>query len=268
MPSTVGGPGEAPGSLWYPGQNYTSGRAGHRIQYICIHGTGWPQPLDYWIANYKTCGVTYMVGKDGRVAQFVAEADTHWGNGRLDEGHVWYWGEGGKYRDPNQVSVSIEHEKHSKTNTDVLTPQQQAASFALVRYLVQKYNIKPGPADEFSGILPHSDISPAARWYCPGPYPWDALWDSLKGVRVIPLGWKDDGKTLTAPNGVPVVKGFRAYVLTHAWEADDLPLEAEANSEQYFTKTKLVYSTARGVERAAVGSQAFVLRPFLAALGR
>lgn len=260
--------GEFPGSLWYPGRNFTPGRAGHRAQYIIVHGTGWPVPFSYWADHHEDCGVTYMVGKGGECAQFVKEADTHWGNGRLDEGHDWWWGE--KYADPNQVSFSIEHEKHSKTNDEPLTDKQKATSFALIRYLVTKYQIRPAWGDAYSGILPHSSVSPVKRWYCPGPYPWDELWDYLKGVSVVPLGWKDDGKTLTAPNGIAVVKGFRDYVLRHAWEADDVPLAVERgsaeSSEQWFAKTKLVWAKARGVERAPVAAEAFKLRPFVAAL--
>ena len=48
----------------------------------------------------------------------------------------------------------------------------------------------------------------------------------------VPSGWKDDGKTLVAPNGVPVIRGFRDYVLSYAggsggWEANNWPLKPE-----------------------------------------
>ncbi len=43
----------------------------------------------------------------------------------------------------------------------------------------------------------------------------------------IPAGWKDDGRTLTAPNGQPVVRGFREYILTHPWEPGNWPLAPE-----------------------------------------
>ena len=43
----------------------------------------------------------------------------------------------------------------------------------------------------------------------------------------VPSGWKDDGKTLVAPNGVPVVHGFREWVLGHPWDAGNWPLRAE-----------------------------------------
>src|SRR5207245_336630 len=40
---------------------------------------------------------------------------------------------------------------------------------------------------------------------------------SLTNTITVPAGWKDDGTTLTAPNGYKVVQGFRGYVLAHEW---------------------------------------------------
>jgi hypothetical protein len=50
-----------------------------------------------------------------------------------------------------------------------------------------------------------------------------------------PNGWTADGKTLLAPNGVPVVRGIRECVLGYAgiakapggWEPTNLPLAPE-----------------------------------------
>lgn len=190
--------GEFPGSLFYPGESFTPGRRGYPIRYIVLHGTGWPQTLDQYIANYKTCGVTYMIGKDGRVIQFVKEADEHWGNGKIETGADAFWREwtttdAGSMTvpgvvNPNLLSVSIEHEKFSKTNSDSLTDAQTASSFALVRYLCIKYNIPARRASaQIGGIVPHSSMEPVTRSYCPGPYPWDALFTYLGPVP----GWKE-----------------------------------------------------------------------------
>ncbi len=46
-------------------------------------------------------------------------------------------------------------------------------------------------------------------------------------TTTVPTGWKDDGKTLIAPNGIPVVHGFRDYVLGHSWDANSFPLAPE-----------------------------------------
>lgn len=40
----------------------------------------------------------------------------------------------------------------------------------------------------------------------------------------IPTGWKDDGKVLVAPNGVPVEAGFRTYILSNQWDPANVPL--------------------------------------------
>src|SRR5258708_36769875 len=42
-----------------------------------------------------------------------------------------------------------------------------------------------------------------------------------------PAGWRDDGSTLTAPNGKMVRLGFREYVLTHPWSAENVPATGE-----------------------------------------
>lgn len=46
-------------------------------------------------------------------------------------------------------------------------------------------------------------------------------------MPTIPQGWKDDGTTLTAPNNIPVVRGFRDHVLTSNWDPNNWPLNAE-----------------------------------------
>ena len=50
-------------------------------------------------------------------------------------------------------------------------------------------------------------------------------------MTTIPAGWRDDGTTLVAPNGVYVVLGFREYVLAHNWDPKNVPL-----GPQYYTK--------------------------------
>lgn len=51
-------------------------------------------------------------------------------------------------------------------------------------------------------------------------------------TMAIPSGWKDDGRTLTVPNGVPVVRGFRDWILAHGWDANNVPMKAEAYTAQ------------------------------------
>jgi len=48
-------------------------------------------------------------------------------------------------------------------------------------------------------------------------------------AMTIPTNWRDDGTTLTAPNGLVVTGGFRDNVLATNWQADNLPGENEAH---------------------------------------
>lgn len=96
----------------------------------------------------------------------------------------------------------------------------------------------------------------------------------------VPQGWTDDGTTLVAPNKVQVVKGFRQYILTHAWDKDDYPLQPEfasssiepgnasigAGSRQDFRMSSLGWTTAKGVYKIWVGQDIIALRPAQAQL--
>jgi hypothetical protein len=90
----------------------------------------------------------------------------------------------------------------------------------------------------------------------------------------IPDGWHDDGKTLQAPNGVAVVKGFREWILANPWDANDLPLAVErtlpsiepgnpaigAGSRQDFRMTSLGWTTSKNVYKIWVGQDILALQ--------
>jgi hypothetical protein len=126
--------------------------------------------------------------------------------------------------------------------------------------------------------------------------PWGGFWHDgddgywaarlLEGevwvaTMTIPQGWKDDGKTLVAPNGVPVVRGFREWVMAHSWDANNTPLKAEQaiqsgsiepgnatmgpGSRQDFRFTSLGWTTRTGVYEIAVGQDIVALEAQLAA---
>ena len=99
-------------------------------------------------------------------------------------------------------------------------------------------------------------------------------------VPVIPAGWRDDGATLTAPNGHRVVLGFRRYVLTKPWDATNLPLQEEsgrspleesnpalgAGTQQIFTQTMLEWTPKRGIFEGWMGPEILQLRVDITAL--
>ncbi|MDQ2905244.1 MAG: hypothetical protein M3Y81_17060 [Chloroflexota bacterium] len=90
----------------------------------------------------------------------------------------------------------------------------------------------------------------------------------------VPQGWHDDGTTLTAPNGNKVVKGFRQYVLAHAWHPENLPLENEhavhpletahpalgSGNQQVFRQTVLEWTPQRNVFEMWTGLELLALR--------
>ncbi|HEV2473916.1 MAG TPA: hypothetical protein VGS41_14670 [Chthonomonadales bacterium] len=95
-----------------------------------------------------------------------------------------------------------------------------------------------------------------------------------QSTPAIPIGWKDDGITLTAPNGHSVVRGFREYILTHAWHPENVPLQEEqgrdpleesnpslgGGTQQIFNWTMLEWTQARGVFVAWIGQELLRLR--------
>ena len=105
----------------------------------------------------------------------------------------------------------------------------------------------------------------------------------IEGVSqmAVPSGWKDDGKTLVAPNGIPVVHGFRDYVLAHAWATNNWPLAPEQvttsgsiepgnasigpGSRQDFRLTSLGWTQSRNVYVIYVGQDVQALSHQLAA---
>jgi hypothetical protein len=80
---------------------------------------------------------------------------------------------------------------------------------------------------------------------------WIMTDKGLPSGDVVPQGWRDDGKVLTAPNGQKVVLGFRSYLLSHAWYPKDVPMAAEVatpgSSQQRFRYTILTYTPATNV---------------------
>lgn len=66
----------------------------------------------------------------------------------------------------------------------------------------------------------------------------------------IPTGWSDDGHTLTAPNNIPVVLGFRAHILQASiWDAGNMPQEAEYHTDQVLLHNPSVGAGQRQVFR-------------------
>lgn len=218
----------------------------------------------------------YIIGLDGTIVQCVSESRGAGANCCVETGHAAYLPSDTNL---NLLSISIEHIDPSTDNSNPVPQAQALASFKLIKDICARHGIPARPGDAAGGIIGHSDIAPQSRARCPGNYPWDALWTFLKeGDSMIPTGWKDDGSTLTAPNGITVVHGFRDWILSHAWDGANWPLEKEhgqnpledsntaigGGTEQTFRTTRLEWTPANGVFIGWLGQEYLKLRQELA----
>ena len=167
------------GALWIPSPNYFPSRAGQRPRWIILHGTaGFPSAEAVGVYFQQADVAThYIIGRDGTVVQTVREYDGAWGNGGISAGHDAWWGPA---VNPNNVTISIEHVKPSRDNSDELTEVQMYASFLLVEHICRRHAIPRRYADEQGGITGHFSMDPVNRGFCPGPYPWEGLFAYLR----------------------------------------------------------------------------------------
>lgn len=176
---------EYSGAEWIPDNHYWTGRQGHRASWIIIHGTAGggsaAEVAGWFVNNNPPTSVHYVVGRDGTVVQCVREQNSAWGNGVVSTGHDSWWSPN---LNPNLETISIEHVKPDSNNASGLTEAQQAASFRLIGYLCKKWGIPARAADAAGGITGHYSIDPVNRSFCPGTYPWSALWTYLKSDSV------------------------------------------------------------------------------------
>jgi len=188
------------GAIWIPSQHKTGGRNGFSAKWLILHGTAGgtsAEAIGRWFQNPDAQASThYVVDQNGVVVQCVKEADTAWANGRVETGAEPWWTK----QNPNQVTISIEHVKSSTDNSNELTEKQKAASFRLIKSILQRHpGIQPIWATENTGITGHFSMSPVSRERCPGPFPWVDLFKDLNGQsQPICIG------TVTATGGLNI----------------------------------------------------------------
>jgi len=165
-------------ALWIPSNNYFPGRYGHAPRWIILHGTagfGSAEEVGYYFQRADVA-THYIIGQDGTLVSSVSEQDAAWGNGGVTEGHDSWWT---RSLNPNLVTISIEHVKPSLDNSDELTDMQKQVSFVLIERICERYGIPKRWADGEGGITGHYSMDPVHRSFCPGPYPWDELFEFL-----------------------------------------------------------------------------------------
>lgn len=127
----------------------------------------------------------FGVGLDGRVAQYVHLGDGAAANCCIDPSNYdSYWNSYlSHYKNLNMCTFSIEHLDPRTDNGSDCPQAQKDASFKLVKWLMDKYNIP------FSRVKGHFSIAGTNRANCPGNYPWDELKAYVEGdtVRTITI---------------------------------------------------------------------------------
>jgi N-acetyl-anhydromuramyl-L-alanine amidase AmpD len=136
----LAGQAEYAGAEWIPTScsgKCVAGRGSDTVRFIVIHDTegGWNASVAT-LQNDPGKSVHYIVGVDGRVAQFVTEDTTAWHTGNS----VY-----------NARSVGIEHVGYS---TKPFAEEEYAASAKLVDYLAKKYSV----ARDRAHVIGHDQI--------------------------------------------------------------------------------------------------------------
>lgn len=257
-------------------------RGGVKASHLVIHGTAGGSTGDGTLAYEQSVGVSthFAISTNGDIWQGVSCDRAAWGNAPLDAPRFNF---ARADINPNLWTISIEFCKPDSTNQINITDAQKASGFALIKTICDTYNIDQRRGDGTGGIISHADLNTVNRSGCPGTFPWDDLMIYLAngGQHVgIPANWHDDGTTLTAPNNIPVVRGFRDYILTHPWDEANIPLEAEhgasqlemsnpslgGGTKQRFRMTTLEWTSKMGVFVAWTGQELIALEAKVAQL--
>src|SRR5258708_1419228 len=245
---------------------------------------------NFFIHDPNGASSHFVIGQDGEIVQCVHLINGAGANCCVENGFDPYWQQFNPMHvgsstgtNLNTITVSIEHVDPASDNSTPLTSAQKASSFKLVKWLVDQYgfDITPDGHGQMVDIKGHNTIDPINRARCPGNYPWSELQTYLQGggtTMGTPVGWHDDGTTLTAPNGYTVAHGFRAQAYA-GWDAADVPLEEEhqvahvenyypsdAGAIQTFNYTRLCYTAARGVYEMGIGNELLGCEKALAAM--
>ncbi len=99
--------------------------------------------------------------------------------------------------------------------------------------IIAPNTLRPGPRRYDAQALARGLVSATAvvpPWL---PVPAHDIDPNTPTIPIAPVppaglpGWLDDGKILTAKNGIKVIAGFRHYIMHHAWDPENVPLEPE-----------------------------------------
>ena len=126
----------------------------------------------------------FCVAKDGTIHQYVNTGDTAFANGIIEEGFTARLIDENPDLNPNQWTISIEHEGETG---DEVTPEQFDISTRLTARLFQEILLTSGASGvevDRDHILRHADITPINREDCPG-WSEEFIADYIARVRTL-----------------------------------------------------------------------------------
>jgi peptidoglycan/xylan/chitin deacetylase (PgdA/CDA1 family) len=176
-PASIPDPFGASPPIRFATSHAIAGRGGKRVVAIVVHtNVGSFTSTVEWFAHPGS-GVSahYLVGLDGRVAQFVDERDTARHAGRVREATTRLFDEG----NPNLVTVGIEFEDGGDPEGVVRPDAQYRAGAELVRAVAGRWGV---PLDR-EHVIGHREIFSAKS--CPGNLDLERL---LREARALPVG--------------------------------------------------------------------------------
>jgi N-acetyl-anhydromuramyl-L-alanine amidase AmpD len=190
---------------------FTAGRSGHAIDRIVIHITDAPttsSTVNTFTAPGAQASAHYLVGQDGEVVQFVAEANTAWhARGANSRGigieHVAIKQGGVDYPRPNGKMQHFDYLPPSDT--------QYCESAALVTYLCDKYKLTP----DRTTIVGHREADPhTGHTSCPdGAWNWDHFMDLVANRYCTAQPAAAQGLSMRKPDRRGLEKMSRAMVV-------------------------------------------------------
>lgn len=179
-------PGGPPGAHeWVPSPNHGA----RRPNYVVLHQTGKPSLDDALLTltnPLKSVSAHYLIGRDGRILQLVAEEARAW-----HAGASWWGG----LTDLNSASIGIELDNDG---AEPFAEAQIAALLPLLADLKTRYRI---PAANFVG---HADVAPRRKADPSRLFPWRRLAAAGFGL------WCEPAEGPPAPPGFDALLALQA----------------------------------------------------------
>ena len=198
--------------------NCWPGRAGHRVEAVCLHITDGETAAGAlsWFANPESeVSAHYVVDRDGAVYRALSEEDTAWANGRLNRPNLTNpliagWARAGL--NPNRVTVSVE----AVGRPGKPWPEAQRRSVAwLIGDVCRRHGLmtEASSAEDVkidrTRVIAHAELDSVTRARCPGLTV--GQWASLLAEASA-----SQGRSIDPAGGYVVGEGIRAALAAAA----------------------------------------------------